>query len=261
MSCASEAEILELALRSGSATSNSAARHVRTCEPCSARIADIRRVIRGIEPSALDRSVAGDECLDEIALAEFAQGRSDADHRTGRIGHLAVCAHCRGELASIADVLGDPHVVAEIQGGTKASSRTGSRSRWFGIVGLAAAASIVAIAWPRNASRSSQQPHRAPTITATAAPAAISPSGDVGTVGTLQWAAVPGADGYRVTVFEAGGRVMYQTQIVGTVVALPDSVVIVPHRSYLWKVEARTEFERWTSSELTEFRVDRGRPQ
>lgn len=77
----------------------------------------------------------------------------------------------------------------------------------------------------------------------------------------FRWSLVAGADRYRVTVFDAGGRVMYATEVADTSVPFPDSVALVPGASYLWKVDARTGFDRWTGSELAEFRVaGRGRP-
>jgi len=70
---------------------------------------------------------------------------------------------------------------------------------------------------------------------------------------TLRWLGVPGADRYRVTVFDAPGQVRYETQLAGTVALLPDTVVLVAGRPYLWKVEARTGWDRWSASELVEF--------
>jgi len=64
---------------------------------------------------------------------------------------------------------------------------------------------------------------------------------------------VPGADRYRVTLFDASGHVLYETQLAGTVAVLPDTVVLVAGRPYLWKVAARTGWDRWSPSELVEF--------
>jgi hypothetical protein len=83
--------------------------------------------------------------------------------------------------------------------------------------------------------------------------------GDVRTVRALQWATVSGADRYRVTLFDATGRVVYEVQLGDTAAVVPDSVTLVPQQSYLWKVEARSGVERWTSSDLVEFRVIGGR--
>jgi len=58
-----------------------------------------------------------------------------------------------------------------------------------------------------------------------------------------------------VTVFDATGGVVYAAEVADTVVTFPDSIALVPGDSYLWKVDARTGFDRWAASELVEFRV------
>jgi hypothetical protein len=83
----------------------------------------------------------------------------------------------------------------------------------------------------------------------------------VADVPLLRWAAVPSADRYRVTLFDAQARVLYETEVSGTSAVLPDSVPLVPETRYLWKVEARTGFDRWSSSDLIEFSISRGPPR
>jgi len=77
----------------------------------------------------------------------------------------------------------------------------------------------------------------------------------VALVNDLRWSHVAGADRYRVTVFDATGGVVYTAEASDTVVAFPDSVPLVPGAAYLWKVDARTGFDRWAASVLAEFRV------
>ena len=77
----------------------------------------------------------------------------------------------------------------------------------------------------------------------------------------LRWSAVPGADRYHVTLFDAGGRLVYEAQLADTAATLPDSVRLVAGQSYLWSVEARIGWDRWSSSPLTEFSVVGGRRQ
>jgi hypothetical protein len=72
-------------------------------------------------------------------------------------------------------------------------------------------------------------------------------------VDSLRWGTVPDADRYRVTLFSGAGEVLYEVQLTDTVALFPDSILLLPGRPYLWKVEARTGFDRWTASELMEF--------
>jgi hypothetical protein len=66
---------------------------------------------------------------------------------------------------------------------------------------------------------------------------------------------VPGAELYRMTLYQADGRAIYEIETRDTTVAIPDSVQLVSGNSYLWKVEARTGWNRWSASRLFEFSV------
>jgi hypothetical protein len=54
------------------------------------------------------------------------------------------------------------------------------------------------------------------------------------------------------------GRVIYEAELPDTAAPLPDSVSLVPGRQYLWKVDARTGWDRWTSSPLLRFTLGEG---
>jgi hypothetical protein len=194
----------------------------------------------------------GPDCFDEATVAALAEegGALDAEARSALLPHLATCARCRAAVASVARALGDGEVAREI-----AAASGGRGRRWYRVaLPLAAAAMLVVLAWPRGPDEEPAR-HRAPTITATAAPVPESPVGTVAAAAELRWGEVAGADRYRVTLFDAGGRVLYETQLIETELALPDSVVLVPGRIYLWKVEARSGWDRWSESSLVQFSI------
>lgn len=199
------------------------------------------------------------ECLDDDTVAALAEGSVDATARAAAVAHVASCNRCRGALASVARALGDPSVAREA-----AAAERGARPRFARIAGFAVPAAVAALllvlVWPRSADNG-EGLHRAPAITAAPAPEPMSPIGAVAAARSLHWARVPGADRYRVTLFDAEGVVLHETEGADTVTALPDEVVLVPGRSYLWKVEARTGFGRWSASELVEFSIARSAPQ
>ena len=58
---------------------------------------------------------------------------------------------------------------------------------------------------------------------------------------------------WKVTV--PVGVSMEPAEASDTVALFPDSIALVPGASYLWKVDARTGFDRWAASELTEFSI------
>ncbi len=167
--------------------------------------------------------------------------------------HLAGCARCRGTVASVARALADSGVAREVRG-----IEGGGRRRFYRIaLPLAAAAALLLVlALPRQTDDSGP-PHRAPPPDAST-PVPIAPIGVVADASPLVWTAVAGADRYRVTLSDAGGGVLYEVQLTDTVAALPDSIVLVSGRSYVWIVEARTGFDRWSTSRLVEFSIGGG---
>lgn len=195
----------------------------------------------------------GPECLADDAIAALVDGRLEADPQAAAIAHLASCDTCTRAVAAVAGVLADPSVAREI-----AAVEGGARSRLIRfIVPAAAAAVLLLLAWPPR-SDDGGPPHRAPPTQASAAPVPISPVGPVASAATLRWVSAAGADRYRVSLFDAGGGLVYETETRDTITALPDAIVLVPGRSYLWKVEARTGWNRWSASDLVEFQVMKG---
>jgi hypothetical protein len=77
----------------------------------------------------------------------------------------------------------------------------------------------------------------------------------VANAAVLRWTSVTGADRYRVTLFDAQGLVLFETQVGDTIARLPDSLTFARGQTYLWKVEARTGWDRWAASELVEFSI------
>ena len=203
------------------------------------------------------------ECLDPDVVAALAEGSLDADARARALHHVAQCASCRRAVASIAEALADGPITHEIE---VVEGRAGKwwRHRTFRIaLPLAAAAAVLIFVWSpallRSPVNERESPHRAGSQR-NAVPTPIAPSGTVAGVDRLQWNSVLGADRYRVTLFSAQGSVLYETEVRDTIVPLPDSVRLVAETAYLWKVEARTGFDRWTGSELVTFTIARAPP-
>jgi len=204
-----------------------------------------------LRAAAAQPGPAGPDCLDEEIIAAVVDGTLDPAARGGATRHLASCARCRRAVASVIHSLDDPSVSREI------AALEHGRPRRLSRVALplaAAAALVLFLAWPRTADDDPSR-HRAPTITSAAAPVPLAPVAAVAEARMLRWSAVPGADRYHVTLFDAAGRVRYEAQLADTTAALPDSVTLVPGQSYLWSVEARIGWDRWSSSPLTEFSV------
>jgi hypothetical protein len=196
------------------------------------------------------------ECLDDDTIAALADGTLDAAARTSVLPHLAACARCRGAVASVTRALAAPGVAREV-----AAIEGAGRRRFYRIAFPLAAAAVLllVLAWPRQTDDGGPG-HRGPPVTA-AAPVPVSPVGAVADASVLQWTALAGADRYRVTLFETGGRPVYEAELADTVATLPDSIGLVPGRSYVWMVEARIGFDRWSTSRLVEFSIVGGAPR
>jgi hypothetical protein len=194
---------------------------------------------------------AGPDCLDEETIAAVADGTTETAARNAVTRHLASCARCRAAVVSVVRGLADTTVAREI-----AAIDGGRRRRLarFVLPTVAAAALVVFLVQPRRTDDDSSR-HRAPTLTAAAAPLPLAPVAAVAEARVLRWSAVPGADRYHVTLFDARGRLVYEAQLADTLATLPDSVRLIAGHSYLWSVDARIGWDRWASSPLTEFSV------
>jgi len=199
------------------------------------------------------------DCLDDDTIAALADGSLAPAARAAVLPHVAACGRCRAAVASVTRALADPDVAREIAAFQRNRRERLARLTRI-VVPLAAASLVLLLSWPRP--REVGEPlHRAPTITAAPAPAPVSPVGVVEGARRLSWRSAGGADRYRVTLFDAGGRVVFEAEVPDTTVALPDSVRLAPTARYLWKIEARTTIGRWVASELFEFSIAGEAPQ
>jgi anti-sigma factor RsiW len=214
---------------------------------------ELNEVMRGFRWKG-DIGEPGPACLGDDTLAALVDGNLDPPARGEAMMHLAQCGYCRSSVASLARALGDPAVAAA----TLAVDRTPGR-RFVRLAAPAAAAAVLlfAILGRQGTVGRPSEIHRAPAISAVDQPVAISPLGAGARPEWLRWGAVVGADRYRVTLFHADGRVLYVVELRDTAAALPDSIGLIPGSSYLWMVEARTGWDRWSSSRLFQFAVSR----
>ena len=196
--------------------------------------------------------IAKPDCLDERTVAALADGTLDAELRSRALAHVATCALCRRAVASVAEALADGPITHEIEIVEGRRHRRGPVLRVA--VPLAAAATVLLLLWSPVDDRSPGHRGPPPPPPATT-PVPQSPIGAVAAVNDLRWSHVAGADRYRVTVFDATGGVVFAAEASDTVALFPDSIALVPGASYLWKVDARTGFDRWAASELTEFSI------
>jgi hypothetical protein len=187
-----------------------------------------------------------DRHLEVDETAAYVDGGVTGAERARMEAHLAGCADCRAEVADVVRIVR-----------SAGTSRVRANRVWI----PAAAAAVLALMWvaPHALRQQGQPEHREEAVTMTLAPRPLIPVGLVDTAGAFVWAAVPSANTYRVRVFDAEGTLMWERETADTLAAIPDSISLARERSYYWRVEAQTGFDRWAASELTEFRLRRDR--
>jgi hypothetical protein len=221
-------------------------RVARITRPTPEELAALREQVH------LERRVPTPECLDELAVADFIDGALSGARRATVLSHVASCAHCRSVIKATAALVADESAALEV------AAARGRSTRWASaVIGAAvAAAVIVFVALPRD----HQPTLREPAVTSAIAPVALTPRGSVNVVDRFVWSRVPAAERYRLRLHRADGSVSWSAETTDSSVALPDSIRLVPHETYLWRVEALTEWRRSVESEMTQFRVDRAAP-
>jgi len=219
--------------------------------------ADRLVILRAFRPGG--EAIPTCECLDDDTLAALAEGILEPETRDDALSHVAGCDRCRRIAASVARAIADPEVARAARAERFAR---GSRVRRFTAASLivAAAAALVLLVLPSHVEESLPT-HRTRPIAAAAPPEVLRPIGTVAEARTFSWGPVPGADRYRVSLFDAVGAVLYEAELTGTVLTLPDTVRAVPGETYWWKVDARLGFDRWVGSSLIEFSVEVVSPQ
>jgi anti-sigma factor ChrR (cupin superfamily) len=224
------------------------ARHVERCVTCRTEIEQLRETAGLLRGSALlDRRTETTDCPDELVIADFVDGRMTADQRAPVVTHLLTCARCRSFVKATG------RLVAETAEAAQPSARRWRR--WSVPVGLAAAAALVLLLVPRNGDDGSTPDMREPTVTSTIAPVPIvpPPGASVARVDRMVWSSVPGAERYRLRLYDGEGSVLWSVETADTSTALPDSVRLTPRVPYFWRVEAQAEWMRWAASDLVSF--------
>ena len=184
---------------------------------------------------------------DAMDVAAYTDGTMSPRARAKFESHLADCDLCRREVME----------VAAIQRKAPVARR---RRLLLPLGALAAAATLLFVLLPARPFSTPDENHRDPAFTVTVAPVAIEPFGQVAEVDAMRWSSVPEATRYHVRLFDAKGSVVWEGEATDTSVLLPNAVRLVPEEKYFWSVRAKTGWDRWVESPLTEFVIQSGAP-
>lgn len=227
-----------------------------------AEIDDVERAIRRANAAPHHTTTA---CLDDGDVAAFVDGLTSSDVRDRAIVHLAECAICRAAFVDLTAALASQDIAASRaqlndDGETQAlraprAATRGLNRRVLTFTGVAAAA-LLFMLFKVPTSPTESLPTMRDDAAAIIAPAAVSPRGDAGSSGVFRWRRIDGADLYRVTVFAVDGVVVWEGESPDTTLPMPPAPTLQRGSTYLWRVQARSAFNRWASSDLVEFRVN-----
>lgn len=152
--------------------------------------------------------------------------------------HLASCHRCRAEIVDLTKVL---------------RRRGRPRLLYVGGLSAAAAATLLFVAGTWEAARSPAETHRDAVSNARVAVQLIPPTTHSDARTTWRWGPVSGADRYELTVFDADGKIVWDTTTRESVVKAPAVGRLEIGRKYFWRVRARIGWDRWVSSDFAEF--------
>jgi hypothetical protein len=230
----------------------SIARHLEDCPVCQAEIAQLRDAAGLLRNArSVEHRTETSDCLEEAVIAGFVEGRLTPEERSPVVAHLLTCARCRATVAAIGRLLADEAVAKAMPGGTAPRWK-----HWSLPLGLAAAATVVFLVWPRGAAVVEPVPGLRDSVIAGApSPTAFAPRGSVSSVDRFVWSSVPDVDRYRLRLYNDQGALVWMAEGPDTALSLPDSVRLSAPATYFWKVEAQTDWQRWAGSDLVEFRL------
>lgn len=256
--CAAPERLAEAALVTAPHLPDALRRHLRECERCRLEVVRLRELAATLTRIAASSDPPSAACLDDTALAAAIDGVA-GEERMEEVAHLASCSHCRARLADVIRLLHDVDRAA-LEGVLERPAR-------FRMAGALAATLVAAtlagvmLLRPARAPESmtgtptTDPQHRESAITMTVAPRIVAPVSSAAAGDSLAWTSVPYADRYRVTVFDDEGTLLLDRETPDTTLPIQPELTRAAGAVYLWKVEARTGWDRWVASEWREFTV------
>lgn len=256
--CAAPERLVEAALAASPRLPDALRRHLRECERCRLEIKGVRELAATLTRTAASSDPPSAACLDDTALAAAIDGVA-GEERMEEIAHLASCSHCRARLADVIRLLHDVDRAA-LEGALERPARFRIAGTLTATLVAATLAGVMLLRPARppegmTGTPTADSQHRESAITMTVAPRILAPGSSAARGDSLAWTSVPYADRYRVTVFDDEGTLVLDRETPDTTLPMQPELTRSPGAVFLWKVEARTGWDRWVASEWREFTV------
>jgi hypothetical protein len=261
LNCPGPAELIALAL--DEAANEPIARHAFGCARCRREVISLREGVNALRVGRIAATIPAIRCLADDQLAALADG-PDEEADAGTLEHLGRCPLCSARLAGVTRLLRDEEIARQLRRLEVDDPILPRRARVRAatVIATFAAAAVAAVLLPLPIGRTPAPPsevapaHRESAITTTVAPRIVPPGATAGASDSLRWTSVPRADRYELKMFDREGTLVWNPVTSDTVIPLPanlsrgDAPI-----TYLWKVEARTGWDRWVASEWADLTV------
>jgi anti-sigma factor RsiW len=189
------------------------------------------------------------EHLTSEQLGAYLANTLDPLERANVERHLVVCSDCRRELVEAHRAISTAPDVRRTKAG------------WYGVAGLAAAAAVLLVIWPREQFRpaSTAIERNAPAVAAAGALTIVSPipSGELdSSTRSFTWNRNDDAS-YRITITDSAGRSIWSGNTQDTTIAVPASVQLERGARFFWYVDALRADGRSVTSGINTFYAPR----
>lgn len=257
--CPASDQLMEVVLAEH-APDGAVGRHASDCQACRTEMSQLRETVAAVRRLPHSSRAPATGCLDDSEIAELIDGVVAENAQA--VGHLASCGTCRARVGNVGRLLRDDLVDSELRKLDMPSRVVARSRRWIPLAAVAAlAAGIVSVAvlgpaktaTPVDPGAMDDAVHRERAITLTSAPRILEPAGAASRQDSFVWTSVPHADRYQIKVFDHEGTVVVDQRTSDTTLAIPPRLARPSATTYLWKVEARTGWDRWVVSEWKEF--------
>ena len=209
-----------------------------------------------------------EEIADGALIERYLSDRLSESETEQLESHCLTCARCATDLRLglvVRKALSQPDQSTarpplEVVAPSDRRARRWLAGRTAAALAAAAVLAGLLLVWPSRLDDESSRTRREEGTADEAGPVLAMPVGEVARPEEFRWSPVTSADLYRVTVYDAAGDVVWETETQDTLLIPPAATQFAAGSRYYWKVAARVGWDRWVNSDLREFKIEGREP-